>query len=289
MDFNLQWYEYVLVAGIVLAMVAVLFAPFLYLVRRWEKRRDARIGGPSLDGRWELEQDIRKLKAELNQLRQDFERKELGYVQEITTLKAQVATLFDQWAETIRENHNLQTQITTLQTAQTGRVEIVPPLTPLLLVCGDRDFCEQDADRLNQTGIYNRQLNSATRETVAEELQRRRLDGTLYWWLHISAHGSAEGIQLADGLADARFWNRHLEGIRIVFLASCDGPEVADLLIGVVRRVIVFYGDINSDVAALFTLAFWRAKKRLLDADLAYEQAIREVPAARAYVDLRRS
>lgn len=164
-----------------------------------------------------------------------------------------------------------------------------PPQTPLLLICGDTEFCEADTDRLNQAGIAYRILRHATKADVAEELQRRRLDGSLYWWVHVSAHGSAEGIMLADGLADARFWNRHLSGVRIVFLAACDGPEVGDLLVGVARRVVVFYGDIKSETAALFTLSFWRARNRSLSPDESYDQATREVPAARAYVDLRRN
>jgi hypothetical protein len=288
--YSLQWYEYFLVALI----VVLLFFPLLYLVRRWERNRDRRIGGPSPDGRWELEQAMHKLQDQFNELRKESERKVHEYEREISTLKSQISMLFERWQATIKqlaimeqENHKLQTQVATLQAAQPTRIEALP-LVPMLVVCGDHGFCEMDTDRINQTGIYYRTLNDSTREGVEDELQRRRLDGNLYWWIHISAHGSRDGVQLADGLADRRFWNRNLEGVRVVFLASCDGPEVGDLLAGVARRVIVFYGDINSEVAALFTLAFWRAKRQTLDADKAFAQAIREVPQARPYVDIRR-
>lgn len=161
------------------------------------------------------------------------------------------------------------------------------PTTPLLLICGDKGFCAQDAAQITKARVWYRVIENATRNSIEDELMRRRQNGDLYPWLHISAHGSEAGILLADGIAEPNWWNRQLEGVKVVLAANCESVEVGDALAGVVDYVIVFYGDRESDYMSSFAYAFWREMAATNDAKAAYKKALIDVPAIRPHVDLR--
>ncbi len=161
------------------------------------------------------------------------------------------------------------------------------PTTPLLLICGDQGFCQSDAAQITKARVWYRVIENATRNSIEDELMRRRQNGDLYPWLHISAHGSEAGILLADGIAEPNWWNRQLEGVKVVLAANCESVEVGDALAGVVDYVIVFYGDRESDYMSSFAYAFWREMAATNDAKAAYKKALIDVPAIRPHVDLR--
>lgn len=164
---------------------------------------------------------------------------------------------------------------------------IAQPLTPMLVICGDYEFCKDDTAQLIRARIYYRQLELATRRDVEEEIQRRRHDGTLYPWLLVSAHGGPQGIELSDGLAERDWWNRQLEGFQVVMLANCASARTGDLLAGLVDRVVVLYGDRQSTDVSNYVYSFWAEMARTNDADKAYARALREVPAIRPFADIR--
>jgi hypothetical protein len=161
------------------------------------------------------------------------------------------------------------------------------PITPLLLVCGDHIFCEKDAAQLNRAKIWYRTLEDVTKLTIEEELHRRRQNSDLYPYVHISAHGTSEGILLQDGIASPEWWNNTLEGIRVAFFANCNSIKVGDALAGLVDYVVVFYGDRNSDLIERFTYTFWSEIMRTNDPMKAYNSCLRENPALRRYSDIR--
>lgn len=161
------------------------------------------------------------------------------------------------------------------------------PTKPLLLVCGsDNAMCDMDRQALRRGGISFQRLYAATRATVEDELRRRRQDGTLYWWLHITAHADEHGIMLADGITTPAWWSERIDGIKVVFLAACNTETVADALAGLTTVVFV-HEDIDNRDAASFTYAFWRRMHEHGDPRQAYNQAIQETPQVAEYTDIR--
>lgn len=161
------------------------------------------------------------------------------------------------------------------------------PTKPLLLVCGsDNAMCDMDRQALRRGGISFQRLYAATQATVDDELRRRRQDGTLYPWLHITAHADEHGIHLADGITTPAWWSERIDGIRVVFLAACNTETVADALAGLTTVVFV-HEDIDNRDAASFTYAFWRRMREHGDPRQAYNQAIQETPQVAEFTDIR--
>lgn len=161
------------------------------------------------------------------------------------------------------------------------------PTTPLLLICGDAGFCEEDAGQLIRARVWYRTMENATRKMIEDELSRRRQNNDLYPWIHVSAHGSKDGILLTDGIAEASWWNRQLQGVKVVFAANCESAEVGDSLAGVVDFVVVFYGDRESEYMSEFAYTFWKEMMLTNDARTSYNKGLSTVPAIRPHVDLR--
>jgi hypothetical protein len=158
---------------------------------------------------------------------------------------------------------------------------------PLLLICGPRpDFCTLDRQALKRAKIPFQRLVTATKRSISSELRRRRQDGTLYRWVHISCDAGDAGTMLEDGLADAAWWNENLDGVSVVFLAACKTATIADSLAGMVTVVFVLE-DIENQDAADFTYAFWRRMKEHGSAERAYRQAIEEAPRLAECTDIR--
>lgn len=163
----------------------------------------------------------------------------------------------------------------------------VLPVTPLLLVCGDDSFGKTDAEQLTRSRIWYRTLEHATAGDVEAEMARRRQNGDMYWWVHISAHGSEAGILLADGLKTPDWWQNQLTGVSVLVCANCASVAVGDVMAGLVEAVVVFYGDRESSDIAQFTYLFWSEMLHSNDVHAAYKKALLGVPALRAFVDLR--
>lgn len=163
------------------------------------------------------------------------------------------------------------------------------PLTPLLLICGDKKFCTDDAVQFSRAKIWYRILEGATKSLIEDEFARRRQNGDLYPWVHISAHGGSQGIQLADGIAEPGWWARTLEGVRVLVAANCDSIVVGDALAGVCDCVIVFYGERESSQIERFIYVFWETLMQGLTASEAYRVALIQNPQVRPYVDFRKS
>lgn len=160
-------------------------------------------------------------------------------------------------------------------------------MIPMLLICGDESFCESDEIQLKKANIWFRKLERATLNDVEQELQRRRLDETLYQWVHISAHGTVDGFVLSNEIMTSKWLADHFEGVRVLFAATCDSASVGDSLAGIVDAVIVVYGKRGSGAIATFACAFWREMARTGNVRKSYRTALEEVPQLRPFVDLR--
>lgn len=161
------------------------------------------------------------------------------------------------------------------------------PDTPMLLICGDESFCDNDELQLVRAGIEYRKFEHATLTQIEGEFQRRRLDGTLYPWVHISAHGTVDGWVLSSGIMTAEWAARHFRGVRILFAASCDSQAVGDVVHGIVASVVVVYGARGSGAISTFAGIFWSEMARSGDVKAAYLLAREKCPELRNFVDLR--
>lgn len=227
--------------------------------------------------RWLDRQKVVELRQELAEQRQLYEER-------IHELERRVDFLVDQLQKAGIRIRDLETQN---QTPLPVSRETDAIIKPLLLICGDNaTMCDSDRLSLRRAGVGFQRLYHASKRTVEEELRRRRQDGTLYPWLHITAHAGPAGIQLGDGLADPTWWNEHLQGISVVFLAACQTAAVADALAGLVTVVFV-HEDIGDRDASDFTYAFWRRMKEGADPHQAYRQALFEAPQIAEFVDIR--
>jgi len=158
----------------------------------------------------------------------------------------------------------------------------------MLLICGDEVLCEADEAQLQRARINFRKLENATLNEIEKEIQRRRLDGTLYQWLHISAHGSKNGFALGnDEMMTTEWIADHFEGIQVVMAASCDSVAAGDSLAGIVDAVVVVYGRRGSALISTFASVFWREVAETGNSRRAYQMALTEVPQLRPFVDLR--
>lgn len=163
----------------------------------------------------------------------------------------------------------------------------VLPTKPLLLVVGPaQDIYAEDREALRRARIPFQRLVNATKHTISSELRARRQDGTLYPWIHVSSHAGEDGIELADGLSSAEWWQNQLDGVKVIFLAACRTDHVASALAGLVT-VVYTSEDIENEIAGDLTYAFWRRMREHGDPRRAYNQAIQECPQAAEYTNIR--
>jgi len=160
---------------------------------------------------------------------------------------------------------------------------------PMLQIVGNEKFGEADRVAFRKAGIPFRRLNEATRSLISDELRRRRLDGTMYIWVTISAHIQPAGVILEAGsdTVPAAWWNEQLSGVEILLLNGCESIAVADDLVGLVGYVVSLAEAIPDDLAADFAYAFWRRVKAGDNAMYAFRRTIAQLPAVAEYADIR--
>lgn len=258
-------------SGVVLGIVVVAFALLRFV--------EYQIGHRLWDSEWgNCADEIRQLRERLDDERDRNQRESERKDRRIQELERRVEWLVDQLRQAGKtvEDHPVLAEVKALS-----------PAKPLLIACGsDMAMCNADRQALRRAGISFQRMYSADRASIDNELRRRRQDGTLYRWLHITAHADESGIALADGVADPAWWSERLDGIEVVFLAACKTATVADALAGL-TTVIFVQEDIENRDAADFTYAFWRQMKEHGDPRRAYNQAIQDTPQVAEFTDIR--
>ena len=242
------------------------------------------------------DRDLEQLQKQIDQLKGQLQRERIEATGRITVLEGQLAFLTEQLQNTVKSMGILERKAQALEVentrllAELERHTIKIPDVPLLHICGDPLFCQDDRIQINRARVPYRAMDRATRDAVEGEMQRRREDGTEYLWILVSAHGTREGIALEDGLAPPHWWSRAIDAkTKLLVLANCDGPEVGDALAGIVERVIVMYGDIATDDAAAFVLSLLRSLWTGAAIDDAYWFARQQVPQIAPFIDIRKA
>lgn len=228
--------------------------------------------------RWWDRQKVIELQKEITLQRQRYEAR-------ILELERRVDFLVEQLQKAGIQIHDLEAQLATHVSVSR---ETDQSVKPLLLICGESSSaCETDRRALRRARIGFQRLRQASKDAIDAELRRRRQDGTLYRWIVISLHTGQGGTALVDGLASPAWWNERLDGVEVVFLATCTGAAVADELAGVVDTVVFVHEEIGDRDASDFVFAFWRRMNEGADAHHAYRQALVECPQIAEYVDIR--
>ena len=254
----------------VLSIVVVAFITLRWLEHRWGHR----IGEP----------DTARYEEKINDLQRQLSEQRLHYEQQIEELERRIDFLVGELQRAGIHIRDLEKAID-----GKGKQDHNPlPAKPLLLICGmATTLCDVDRHAVRRATVSFQRLFNATKASLSAELRRRRQDGSLYPWIHISAHANEHGIELTDGIAPPAWWNEQLQGIEVVFLAACRTAAVADELAGMVAAVIFVLEDIEHADAGDFTYSFWRRMKEHGDARMAYQQAIIEVPQIAEFTDIR--
>jgi hypothetical protein len=160
----------------------------------------------------------------------------------------------------------------------------------LLAGIGDDAMLEVDLAALRkvqaQTNLRLSRLLPVSKASLERTLDRHRSAGTPVKFLHLAIHSGPEGLIFSDGVASGIWLSQHLAGVEIALLAGCSGDQVADLL-GVVPAVISMREEVLNREASKFTALFWTAVGKGLNANEAFERAIKLAPSAVAeFVEL---
>jgi hypothetical protein len=217
----------------------------------------------------------------IRRIENDWRDEKQRYENRILELEKQVAFL-------LRALTTANNEIDALKKNTTAYRQITAPPARILLICGGDDrFCNADRQALRRAGVSFERLVNATKDSVRQELRRKREDGNPWKRIHISSHANDQGIALADGVADPDWWNETLNGVAGIVLAACQTMTVADAIAGLVPYVVAIREDINNQDASQFVFSFWRAVADGLSFPEAFERALSETPQVSEFAVLR--
>lgn len=106
------------------------------------------------------------------------------------------------------------------------------------------------------TGLRFTRVLDATRSKFDRVLRIERRLGRPVEWVHLAMHGSQQGVQFVDGVADSNWLSERLLGVQVLLLAACESDGVGEWL-GVVPYVISLREDILHEDAAALAQHFW--------------------------------
>lgn len=156
-----------------------------------------------------------------------------------------------------------------------------------LLVMGDSTFGEADRNALRRAGVLFHRLIDGSFQSLKEELQRKRQEGRQYKVIHISSHAGATGIQFSDSVVSGENLSDILDGVELLFLASCSNIKIADDILGVVKYIVVVYEEIDNESLQNFVYNFYNNLKTDFDVNGSFNKALSLTPSVSEFVDLR--
>lgn len=216
---------------------------------------------------------------------------------EIIAWKARVAELERLLEEERRRYLSLEKQFTELK-LNLDRLEmnirslegstLLTKQKATLLVMGDSSFGEDDRNALRRAGVLFHRLVDGSFSSLKEELQRKRQEERQYKVIHISSHADRTGVQFSDELVSGRRLSDVLDGVELLFLASCSNISVADEILGVVKSIVVVYEEIDNESMQSFVYNFYNELKKEFDIVKSFNKALELTPSVSEFVDLRR-
>lgn len=211
----------------------------------------------------------------------DLRNKVTELEKKVNALQITIQVLIDKLAAAAVVQEQNTSAIAALPVSSLGR--------PVLLVYGDNSFGEADRNAMRRAGVGFFRLTSSTLDDLKKELQRRRSDGRMYDVVHISAHGGDGSLLFNNSSVSGTQLSEALNGVRCVFLNTCENQEVADKLVGIVKFVIVVYEEVKDTDAVDFTYEFYkRYKENSMNIEAAFNGALIVMPHISDFVDLRK-
>lgn len=156
-----------------------------------------------------------------------------------------------------------------------------------LLVMGDSSFGETDRNALRRAGVLFHRLTDGSFQELKEELQRKRQEGRQYKVVHISSHAGKEGILFSDDIVSGSELSNILDGVELLFLASCSNISISDDILGIVKKIVVVYENIDNESMQNFVFNFYNNLKIDFDVEKSFNVAISLTPEVSEFVDLR--
>jgi hypothetical protein len=129
------------------------------------------------------------------------------------------------------------------------------------------------------TGLTFMRVLNATRRKLGGALRRQRAVGHPVAYVHLAAHATTEGVELADGPVDGNWLSEQLEGVCVLLLASCESDRIGEWL-GVVPYVITLSEDIPHADAAALARHFWQGIGLGKEPGAALDEALGQCPPA---------
>lgn len=231
-------------------------------------------------------EELRRLKSELESQRILF----------IAQLKAQ-ADEFERKMKDQRESfeakirnleqHNafLMERLITRERAE--KTEEYVDQNKMLFVSCDEQFYARDRTALFRAGLKFTTLRRATSAILTRELRKGREGGRPYHLVVVSAHGTGEGIMLADGLKPGDWFARNFFGVEVALFAACQSFQILDDLTGIVTYSIGMMDDIETELAEDFIYIFWREYIITKNPIQAFENVKRIMPELSDRVTIR--
>lgn len=127
------------------------------------------------------------------------------------------------------------------------------------------------------TGLRVTRLAPVSKANLERLLERYRKSGEPIRYLHLSVHGSHDGILLDDGIADAAWLSENLAGVEVLVISGCETDFVADL-IGVVPAVVSMREKIEHMDAMIFAEVFWMGIGQGKSTRAAFDEALKRCP-----------
>ena len=163
----------------------------------------------------------------------------------------------------------------------------------VLLVCGERVFCDSDRRALRKAQIPFIRLLDATTESLKQEILRRRSDGNLYRIVHFAAHGNENYIEL--GMLPSGFKDKItgdelgliLAGVEVVFISSCKSTKVGDKVADIVPVVITLLEEVENNLAEAFATEFYMQIKLQASPQKAFYAAVGTIPEISEFAHIR--
>lgn len=156
-------------------------------------------------------------------------------------------------------------------------------------VYGDLAFAQADAESIRRAGLLIHRLSVATGDRLKAHWQRMREDNVLPKLVHFSSHAGPSGILLQDSLYGLAWWSDLIRAgeIDVLFLASCENVDVADVLLGCAKQIVCTLEPISDEDAAAATYGFWKTMRLGQSVEVAFSEAKRVAPGASSFLYLR--
>jgi len=230
----------------------------------------------------------------LNEIIDPQYRRSVSLESELMVWKEQVRELQIALEAERRENQILRSELQKLKSRVTNLEDVneIIMLTKekaTLLVMGDNEFGQADRNAMRRAGILFHRLVDGSFSNLREELQRKRSEGRQYKVVHLSSHAGIDGIQFSDGLHSGQEISDIMDGVELLFLASCSNVKLADSILGVVKNIIVVYEEVETKDMENFVFEFYNELKRDFDIQRSFDAALSKVPAVSEYVDTRKA